>query len=633
MLYRPDSNRPGAMRCTILALCLALLHACAGTPPAPPVAVEKPEPSPEQALAQGHYAQAARLWQQQAVSVSGSTASGLRVRAADAWMLADNLAQAEDNLRGVDKAELSGADTACLNLVLADIALHNDQPREAEMLLRQAQTGLPKSSQRRFDQLYKNTQLMLAQPGSHDISHAMALINVSTTYQPEQGLQFLHSLQDIPSSELALQSFNPRGDQAKAGWLDLALVIRQNLVHADSVQKNIEAWKSRYPGHFMTAENALDLWLLYRQEFTNPQKVAVLLPGRGPLQAAAEAIRDGIMSAYLESPGGAELIFLDTGEAGELTDSAYLKAKDQGTDWIIGPLQRPEIEALLKLAGLATPVLALNDLPANITAPPGLEARIQAISLSQDEEARAVAREAINSGFHSAIVLAPETEWGERMTKDFTDDFLQENRQIVASATYLESENDHSPALEHLLEIDESKARKLQVENALQMKLEFTPVRRNDVDVLFLVASSSQGRSIRPQLRFLDAGDIPVYATGRIFTGKPDPAGDQDLNGIRFPITPLQLHLDSTEPTPDFVSLRAGAFASLYALGLDAWNILPWLDMMKRDPDFRFPGASGIYRSGSAGQLYREPAFALFIRGVPVPLNPTTANSDTGDND
>ncbi len=537
MLYRPDSNRSRAMRCAILALCLALVHACAGTPPAP-IAAEKPEPSPEQAFAQGNYAQAARLWQQQSASASGSTASGLRVRAADAWMLGDNLARAEDTLRGVDKSELSGADTTRLNLVLADIALHKGQPGEAEMLLRQAQTGLPKSSQQRFDQLYKSTQLMLAQPGSHDISHALAVINASTSYQPQEGLQFLHSLQDIPSSEL---SINPGGDQATAGWLDLALVIRQNLVHADSVQQNIEAWKSRYPDHVMTTESALDLWLLYRQEFTSPQKVAVLLPSQGPLQAAAEAIRDGIMSAYMESPGGAELVFLDTGEAGELIDSAYLKARDEGVDWIIGPLQKPEIEALLKLAGLATPVLALNDLPANFTAPPGLEGHIQAISLSQDEEARAVAREAINEGFHSAMVLAPETEWGARMTQDFTDEFLQENRQIVASATYLESENDHSPALEHLLEIDESRARKLQVENALQMKVEFAPVRRDDADVLFLVASSSQGRSIRPQLRFLDAGDIPAYATGRIFTGKADPAGDQDLNGIRFPITPLQL--------------------------------------------------------------------------------------------
>jgi outer membrane PBP1 activator LpoA protein len=116
---------------------------------------------------------------------------------------------------------------------------------------------------------------------------------------------------------------------------------------------------------------------------------------------------------------------------------------------------------LLKLAGLATPVLALNDLPDHFSSPPGLEGRIQSISLSQDQETRAVAREAVQSGYQKAIVFAPETEWGERMVQNFRDEFVQENRQIVASTTYLESENDHSPALEHLLEIDKSKSRGL----------------------------------------------------------------------------------------------------------------------------------------------------------------------------
>jgi hypothetical protein len=58
----------------------------------------------------------------------------------------------------------------------------------------------------------------------------------------------------------------------------------------------------------------------------------VLLPMQGPLQAAAEAIRDGIMSAFIDGPGGAELVFLDAGENGERTDSAYFEARDMGVD-------------------------------------------------------------------------------------------------------------------------------------------------------------------------------------------------------------------------------------------------------------------------------------------------------------
>jgi outer membrane PBP1 activator LpoA protein len=84
--------------------------------------VAKPELSPEQAFAQGHYAEAARMWQQQSASASEPGANGLRVRAADAWMLADNLAQAQQSLQQMDASGLSGEDTARLQLVMADIA-------------------------------------------------------------------------------------------------------------------------------------------------------------------------------------------------------------------------------------------------------------------------------------------------------------------------------------------------------------------------------------------------------------------------------------------------------------------------------------------------------------------------------
>jgi hypothetical protein len=253
-------------------------------------------------------------------------------------------------------------------------------------------------------------------------------------------------------------------------------------------------------------------------------------------------------------------------------------------------------------------------------APPGLTGQLYGLSLSQDEEVHALARDMIQSGFQKAMILAPESEWGERIVQEFSDVFLQENRQIVASARYVESENDHSPTLERLLKIDESKARKQRLENTLQVKLEFEPVRRDDIDVIFLAANTTQGRLLRPQLRFHDAGDIPVYATGRIFTGRADRSRDQDLNGVRFPITPFQLEVMATNTMPDLTSLRGGSFSSLYALGRDAWNLLPWLELMKQDRDFRFEGSSGTYRAGAFGKLTREPEFAVFHRGLPVPL-------------
>jgi outer membrane PBP1 activator LpoA protein len=231
------------------------------------------------------------------------------------------------------------------------------------------------------------------------------------------------------------------------------------------------------------------------------------------------------------------------------------------------------------------------------------------------------------SAYRRAIVVAPENAWGERMAAAFQDEFLHDDREILAATRYLESENDHSSVLERLLLIDESKARAQRLENVLQVPLEFEPTRRTDVDVIFMAANPTQAKLIRPQLRFLDAGDVPVYAPGRIYSGQPDPARNQDLDGIRFPLTPWELRHNSEDEIPQLSSLRKGSLASLFALGQDAWNILAWLELMRKDPDFTFTGQSGQYRMNPDGSLERQPAWGVFDRGRPVPLAPVSPTS------
>jgi hypothetical protein len=60
-------------------------------------------------------------------------------------------------------------------------------------------------------------------------------------------------------------------------------------------------------------------------------------------------------------------------------------------------------------------------------------------------------------------------------------------------------------------------------------------------------------------------------------------------------------------------------------VGQDAWNVLPWLRLMRKDPGFVFPGASGHYRMDAAGRLQREPAWAVFVDGRPRKLPPPQA--------
>jgi outer membrane PBP1 activator LpoA protein len=638
-------------RCAAVLLMSTLLIAALAACSAPgPVTGAKPETAAAStaaaAFARGAYAEAATAWQREALEAAPAKAASLRVRAADAWLLADRAKDAQDVLRWVARDDLSPADRSRLDLVLADLALRGNRPDEAQPLLEQAAAALPDASKQRYRDLAARTQEQLTSPGSRGLAQAAGVVARMDRYDPAAAVQLLQDLENVTSHELSLRTADTQSDPQSdtrgetraerqlAGWFDLALVIRRNLVRPEGVSAAIAEWKTRHPEHLLGESHALDAWLQYRQLFVAPRRTAVLLPASGGFRPAGDALRDGLLSAYLDQPAGGELLFFPTGDDDPSAISAYFNALDAGADRIVGPLRKESVEALLNLAGLATPVLALNELPQDFTPPPGLAGQLDGLSLSQEAEVAAVARHAAASGYQRAIVLAPESAWGERMAAVFEGEFLQGDRQIVAASRYPEEENDHSAMLERALRLDESKQRAQQLENTVQLPLEFVAIRRSDVDVIFMAASATQAKQIRPQLRFLDAGDVPVYATGRIYSGEPDPARNQDLDGVRFPLTPWALAHTTRKSIPELASLRNGAMASLFALGQDAWNLLPWLELMRKDPDFAFPGASGTYsidrgrsgrvgidRGGSdAGGLQREPAWAVFSGGLPVPL-------------
>ncbi|HET6564355.1 MAG TPA: penicillin-binding protein activator, partial [Xanthomonadales bacterium] len=540
----------------VWAAAISMAIASCATAPPPPQAPVQAAANPQQAFDRGNYAQAAREWQSQAVSAPEDEADTLRISAADAWLLADEPDRAETLLRWINKDELDPQQRARLELVQAELAYRSGYYLDAAKLLQTAQADLPASSKRRFESLQLQVAAALEIESSVDLSQVQQLADRMSEYNPAQALALLKALEPVPSGELAAMLDRPRADPDLDPWLDLALVIRQNLVVADELEPSVNAWKSRHRDHYLAETDALDLWLLYRQGFQGPGKVAVLLPQSGRLHAAAQALRDGMVSAFLDNPGHSQLLFVDSGTETDSIPGAYFEARDMGADYIIGPLQTEAIEALLQLSDLRTPVLALNDVPAGIAAPIGLAKQINGVSLSQDAEVRAIASAMADMGYARAMVLAPESEWGERVVTVFSEEFLQDQRQIVVSGRFMEYENDHSAVLERLLQLDQSRARKQQLENTLQLQLDYEPVRRDDVDVIFLAANTTQGRLIRPQLRFHNAGDIPVFASARIYSGQPDKTRDQDLNGIIFPSSALQIRFASMRNKPQTASLK-----------------------------------------------------------------------------
>lgn len=454
-------------------------------------------------------------------------------------------------------------------------------------------------------------------PGRSLADIARLTINLHS-YQPDKILEIIRGLESLPSNRLRSLIAEQQLEPEFTEWLELALQIRTAMINGEASSVTAQRWADYHYGQAVGRSDFPDLLRRYTALFPVPSQVAILLPEEGGLTVAARAIRDGILSAYLEQPGDAVIRFYSSGQNDAAAIRAYQQAQDDGAMQIIGPLRIESTRAIAELENLDIPILLLNNPHTDTQNPPASANLVVSLALSQTEEATAIAEKVLAQGYKQAIVITPNSAWGNRMATVFTESFSRNHGRVIASAQFNPTDNDHSAMLTQLLKIDESRQRKESLQARLGLSLAFEPNRRNDFDMIFLAASPSQGRELKPLLRFHNTGDIPVYAMGRVFSGKHERTADQDLNGIVFPITSWQLQTaGNTRLLPG--SIRDGSLGSLYALGMDAWRVLPWLPLLQKDPDLVFPGSAGALQLMPDGHLHREPAWAQFTAGRPLP--------------
>ena len=129
-----------------------------------------------------------------------------------------------------------------------------------------------------------------------------------------------------------------------------------------------------------------------------------------------------------------------------------------------------------------------------------------------------------------------------------------------------------------MLGTDQSYARRLRLQAVLGQKFEFEPRGRADIDFIFMPAQSGRRRgSLRPQLRFQYAGDVPVYATSDAYAADGGVA-NQDLDGLIVPAMPWlvpdsgaasALRATVASQSGDNTAWQSG----LYAFGYDACQL------------------------------------------------------------
>lgn len=352
------------------------------------------------------------------------------------------------------------------------------------------------------------------------------------------------------------------------------------------------------------------------RQVSQPQRIALLLPLSGSQRTVAEALRDGFLAAYFAegaNPGKPSILVLDE-EAGGAA-AAYQQALDDGADLIVGPLLKSSVTAVLPLAGRVT-TLALNQIDAGTRIPAGF----YQFALAPEDEAVAVAARATTKGHRRALVLAPDTNWGRRMVSAFIPAIEARGGSVRTYHFYDPADTDFTADIERLLLLDESRDRYRALTANLGIALGFEPRRRGDIDFIFLAASTGSGRLLRPQLRFLYAGDIPTYATSAIHTAGS--SGDMDLDGVMFTDAPLLL---SADPQAD--QLRATLVARwgegmvgllrFHAMGFDAWTLA---NALGRNGAPAIDGLTGRLSPDKERRFHRETTWAQYRDGGIVPL-------------
>lgn len=345
-------------------------------------------------------------------------------------------------------------------------------------------------------------------------------------------------------------------------------------------------------------------------------RIALLLPLSGAQRAAAEAIRDGFLAAYWADPARGEhgsIAILDEEQPGAA--ATYQSAVAAGATLVVGPLLKPSVTAIAGVAG-AVPTLALNFLEEG-PEPPG---NFYQFALSPEDEAGLAATRAAAEGRLRALALVPDNDWGRRMLSAFTPALEARGGSVLAYRFYDPDATDFTADIQRLLLLDESRARHRQLAADLGISLGFEPRRRSDADHIFLAATVAAGRLIRPQLRFLYAGDLPTYSTSAIY--QPGTSGDTDLDGVMFSDVPALL---GAEPRAE--ELRATLASRwppgtlgrmrLFAMGYDAYALANAITA--RGPT-ALAGLTGTLSVDAGRRIHRDMPWAEFRDGRVVAL-------------
>ena len=595
--------RPGDYRCVILVTALlGILTACT----TPSVDTSK---KPVQERIVSEQRDIDRLLLEAARSVPPKSTE-LLLQAAKRAIEKGDADLAGRIIASIDAPYTNERTTRSYSFLRAELALLNEDARLAIRLL----------DDPRLQALQLDTETQITagklrsrayQMGRSYLASARELIYINRLLEPDERAgnheQIFATLLMLPEETLRTQAEKSITSEIR-GWLSLAALTRRFQYDPLRQLNALKSWRTAWPSHPAALLVPNSLQMLSRIVEEQPEHIALILPLRGELSSIGKAIRDGFIAAHFHLTPHASLRIYDSTQNDILEIIA--QAQRDGAELIIGPLDRNKVTTIARHP-LPMPVIALNR-----TLSGEINPNLYQFGLAPEDESIQVAEQIIREGRFNGLVIAPESEWGDRNLAAFTERFMDKGGIIVDSERF-KNQRDYSDLVKSLLNIDESEKRAADLRRITGERFEFNARRRQDIDFVFLLANPGQARGINPTLAFFYADDIPVYATSHVHVTSESKMDSLDMNGIRFCDMPWKLSTD--DDTQQLITAAwpeaNSSLAPFYALGVDVLRLYPRLQQLKEFSNEKVFGSTGILTLNEDNVVKRTLMWAQFRNG------------------
>lgn len=388
---------------------------------------------------------------------------------------------------------------------------------------------------------------------------------------------------------------NETADPGKRAWLQLVIISKQKNISTQQLANALMAWRARNPDHLGNQLLPDNSTLNQLESSPPPKQIAVLLPQSGTFASSGRTVREGFLNSYyrgLPKIGRQNVKFYDTAQTQNMS-GLYQQAFNEGADFVIGPLLKENVQQI-SAGSFTIPVLALNYTDTSYGSLPD---NFYEYGLLPEDEAAQIVDRAREAGLSRAIVIAPQNAWGNRLVSAFTTRWQAAGGSIQDSWHYTSGAS-FNQDIARLLRVNPTTDKQLMKNNNNREIL--AQQRRQDFDVIFLFSQPQDSHNIVPLLHYYYAGNVPIYATSAVYSGKPNPARDMDLNGVIVCDIPWSMRVAQGGAGDSIQSDR------LYAVGQDAYLLSQSLQRFSQLPHFPIYGKTGALILSSQHQIHRR---------------------------